>query len=128
MFRITAVQMTAGSYSGKNWFAFEDWRNESFGIELPLPRKAFSISIFDDKRLPHSAVSATDARFGFVHFDFPDMPAPVTYRFVLFHRISVSAPLEWLGFGNTGRRIVASFRERSRAVECLSFPLRMWSL
>lgn len=83
--------MPAVADSREDWFAFEDWLRESFGVEVALPRKTLSIPVFDDKRLPHSAVSAPDASFRVVHFDAPNMPATVTYRFVLFHRISVSA-------------------------------------
>jgi hypothetical protein len=91
VFRITAVEVSASSNPGENRFAFVDWVRESFGVEFSLPRKAFSIPVFDNERLAHSAVLTTYARLRFVELDSPDMPATVTYRFVLFHRISVSA-------------------------------------
>ena len=91
MLRIDAVQVSAVSNPGQNWKPFIDWLGESFSVEVALPRKALSISVFDNERLAHSTVSAPDARLGFVHFDAPNMPATVTYRFVLFHRIRVSA-------------------------------------
>lgn len=92
MFWVHAIQMPAVAKPGQNWLAFIDWDSESFGIEFALPRKTLGVSILDDKRLSHSTISAPNARLGFVHFDAPDMTATVTYRFVLFHRISVSAP------------------------------------
>jgi hypothetical protein len=91
MLRIHAVQMTAVSNPGKNWNPFVNWLRKSFVVEVALPRKTLGISILDNERLAHSTVSATDSRFGFVHFDAPNMPATVTYSFVLFHRIRVSA-------------------------------------
>lgn len=112
MLRITTVGMTAVPNSGKNWVPLEDWLCESFRVEVALPRKTLSIPVLDDMRLPHSAVSAPNAGLGFVHFDAPNMTATVTYRFVIFHRISVSAPLESLRFGNKGRTLEVRFRER----------------
>jgi len=91
MLWVDAVEMTAVSNPGKNWKPFIDWLRKSFVVEVALPRKAFSIPVLDNERLAHSAIGATDAGFGFVHFDAPNMPATVTYRFVLFHRIRVSA-------------------------------------
>lgn len=91
MLRITTVQMPAVANPGQNWLSFINWLGESLRVEVSLPRKALSIPVLHNERLPHSAISAPDARFGFVHFDTPNMPATVTYRFVLFHRISVSA-------------------------------------
>ena len=96
--------MTAVPNSGKNWVPLEDWLGESFWVEVPLPRQALSFPVFDDMRLSHSAVSATNARLRVGKFDAPNVTATVTYRFVLFHRISVSAPLESLRFDNKGRK------------------------
>jgi hypothetical protein len=79
--------MPAIANAGKNWFAFINWARERFEIKFALPRKAFGVSVFDDERLTHSAIGATDAGFGFVHFDAPNMPATVTYRFIIFHAI-----------------------------------------
>jgi hypothetical protein len=83
--------MAAVSDSRKDGFAFVDWLRKSFGVELSLPRKALSISVLDNKRLAHSTVGTPDAGLRLVELDAPDMPATVTYRFVLFHRITVSA-------------------------------------
>lgn len=91
MLRITTVEMTAVPNPGENWVPFKDWFRKRFRIEVALPRKTFSVSILDDKRLAHSTVSATDARLRLRNLDAPNMPATVTYRFVLFHRIRVSA-------------------------------------
>ena len=91
MLRVTTVQVSAISNPGKNGLPFVDWVSESFSVEVALPRETLGIPVLDDKRLRHSTVSAPDARLRFVHFDAPNMPATVTYRFVLFHRISVSA-------------------------------------
>jgi hypothetical protein len=91
MLRITTVRMTAVPNSGKNWVPLKDWLGERFKVEVALPRKTLGISILDNVRLPHSAVCATDARFRIVELDAPNMPATVTYRFVIFHRIRVSA-------------------------------------
>jgi hypothetical protein len=112
MLWIDAVEMTAVPNPGKNWKPFIDWLGKSFSVEVALPRKTLGISVLDDKRLSHSAVSATNARLRVVHFDAPNMPATVTYRFVLFHRISVPAPLESLRFGNKGHKLEALARER----------------
>jgi len=83
--------MTAVPDSGKNRVPLEDWLSKRFGIEFALPRKTLSISVLDDMGLPHSAVLTSDASFGVGKFDAPNMTATVAYRFVLFHRISVSA-------------------------------------
>ena len=91
MLRITTVQVTAVPDSGKNWVPLEDWLAESLRVEVALPRQALSIPVLDDMRLSHSAVSATNACFRVCKFDAPNVTATVTYRFVLFHRISVSA-------------------------------------
>jgi hypothetical protein len=91
MLRIATVQVSAVANSGKNGLAFKDWLGESRRVKVPLPRKTFSVPIFDDKRLPHSAVRAADARLRLRNLDAPNMPATVAYRFILFHRISVSA-------------------------------------
>jgi hypothetical protein len=91
MLRITTVRMTAVPNSGKNWVPLEDWLGKCFRVEFSLPRKTLSIPIFDNMRLPHSAVCATNARLRVVKLDAPNMPATVTYRFVIFHRIRVSA-------------------------------------
>lgn len=91
MLGIHAVQMTAVPNPGKNWKPFVDWLRKSFVVEVALPRKTLGISVFDNERLAHSTISATNSSLGFVHFDSPNMPATVTYRFVLFHRIRVSA-------------------------------------
>jgi hypothetical protein len=56
-----------------------------------LPRQTLSISILDDKRLAHSTIRATNPSLRVVELDTPNMTATVAYRFVLFHRISVSA-------------------------------------
>jgi hypothetical protein len=88
---IDAVKMTTVPNPGKNWKPFIDWLRQSFVVKVALPRKTLSISIFDNERLAHSTIGAPDSRFRFVHFDAPNMPATVTYRFVLFHRIRVSA-------------------------------------
>jgi hypothetical protein len=89
--RITTVGMTTVPNSGKNRVPLEDWLGERFRIEFALPRQTLSIPVFDDMRLPHSAVLTPDASFGVGKFDAPNMTATVAYRFVLFHRISVSA-------------------------------------
>ena len=91
MLRITTVDMTAVPNSGENRVPLEDWLGKRFSVEVALPRKTLGIPIFDDKRLSHSAVLTTNARLRVVHFDAPNMPATVTYRFVIFHRIRVSA-------------------------------------
>ena len=91
MLRVTTVGMTAVPNSGENRVPLEDWLGESFRVEVALPRQALSIPVFDDMRLSHSAVRATNARFRVGKFDAPNVTATVTYRFVLFHRISVSA-------------------------------------
>ena len=91
MLRITTVGMTAVPNSGENWVPLEDWLGESFRVEVALPRKTLGIPILDNVRLPHSAVCATNARLWIVELDAPNMPATVTYRFVIFHRIRVSA-------------------------------------
>lgn len=90
MFGITTIQMPASADPGKNWLAFVHWLGKGLGVKVALPRKALGIPILDDKRLAHFTVLATDARLWFVQLDAPNMPATVTYRFVLFHRISVS--------------------------------------
>jgi hypothetical protein len=92
MLRITAVGMTAVPNPGKNWVPLEHWLCKSFGVEVALPRKTLSIPVFDDMRLPHSAVLTPYARLRVGKFDAPNVTATVTYRFVLFHRIRVSAP------------------------------------
>ena len=91
MFWIHTVEMTAVPDTRKNGFIFVNWKRKGFPIEVPLPRKALSIPVLDDKRLAHSTIGAADARLGFVQLDAPDMPATITDSFVLFHRISVSA-------------------------------------
>jgi hypothetical protein len=91
MFWIDAVEMTAVPNPGENWKPFVDWLRKGFVVEVALPRKTLSIPIFDNERLAHSTIGAPDSRLGFVHFDAPNMPATVTYRFILFHRIRVSA-------------------------------------
>jgi|694.fasta_scaffold89925_9 hypothetical protein len=91
MLRITTVRMTAVPNSGKNWVPLEDWLGECFRVKFSLPRKTLRIPILDNMRLPHSAVCATNARLGVVQLDAPNMTATVTYRFVIFHRIRVSA-------------------------------------
>jgi hypothetical protein len=91
MLRIDAVEMTAVPNPGENWKPFVDWLRKGFVVEVALPRKTLSIPIFDNERLAHSTIGAPDSRLRFVHFDTPNMPATVTYRFVLFHRIRVSA-------------------------------------
>jgi hypothetical protein len=91
MLRITAVRMTTVPNSGENRVPLEEWLGESFWVEVALPRKTFGISVFDDMRLPHSAVITPDACLRVAELDAPNMPAPITDCFVLFHRISVSA-------------------------------------
>jgi hypothetical protein len=91
MLRITTVGVTAVSDSGENRVPLEDWFGESFRVKVALPRKAFSIPVLDDMRLPHSAVITSNASLWVAELDSPDMTATVTYRFILFHRISVSA-------------------------------------
>jgi hypothetical protein len=91
VFGITTVQVTTVPNAGKNGLPFVDWLGKGFGIEVPLPRKALSIPILDDKRLAHSTISAADARLRFVQLDAPDVPATITDSLVLFHRITVSA-------------------------------------
>jgi hypothetical protein len=91
MFGITTVKVSAVADSRKNGLSFEHWLRESLRVEVALPRKALGISILDNERLAHSTICATDASLRVVHFDAPNMPATVTYRFVLFHRITVSA-------------------------------------
>jgi hypothetical protein len=91
MLGVDAVKMTAVPNPGKNWKPFKDWLGKSFSVEVALPRKTLGIPILDNERLAHSTIGAPDARLRFVHFDAPNMPATVTYRFILFHRIRVSA-------------------------------------
>jgi hypothetical protein len=91
VFRITTVGVTAVPDSGKNWVPLENWLGKSFEVEVALPRQALSIPVLDDMRLSHSAVSATNARLRVGKFDAPNVTATVTYCFILFHRISVSA-------------------------------------
>jgi len=91
MLRVTTVQVTAVPDSGENRVPLEDWLRKGFRVEVALPRKALSIPVLNDMRLSHSAVCATNARLRVGKFDAPNMTATVTYRFVLFHRISVSA-------------------------------------
>ena len=91
MLRITAVQVTTDSDSGENRVPLEDWLGESVRVKVALPRKALRIPVFDDMRLPHSAVLAPDPRLRVCKFDAPNMTASITDCFVLFHRISVSA-------------------------------------
>jgi hypothetical protein len=83
--------MTAVPDSGENRVPLEDWFGKRFGVEVALPRKALCIPVLDDMRLSHSAVSATNARLRVGKFDAPNMTAPITDCFVLFHRIRVSA-------------------------------------
>ena len=92
MLRITAVGMTAVPNPGKNWLPFEYWLGERFRIEVALPRKTLSISVLDDMRLRHSAVLTSNPGLRVGKFDAPNMTAPITDCFVLFHRIRVSAP------------------------------------
>jgi hypothetical protein len=89
--RITTVGMTAVSDSGENRVPLEDWLGERVRVKVALPRQTLSIPVLDDMRLSHSAVSATNARLRVAKFDAPNVTATVTYRFVLFHRIRVSA-------------------------------------
>jgi hypothetical protein len=91
MLRVTTVQVTTVPNSGENRVPLEDWFGKGFGVEVALPRKALCIAVLDDMRLSHSAVSATDARLRVGKFDAPNMAAPITDCFVLFHRIRVSA-------------------------------------
>ena len=91
MLRVTTVQVTAVPNSGENRVPLEDWFGKRFGVEVALPRKALCIPVLDDMRLSHSAVSATNARLRVGKFDAPNMSAPITDCFVLFHRIRVSA-------------------------------------
>jgi hypothetical protein len=91
MLRVTAVQVTAVPNSGENRVPLEDWFGKRFGVKVALPRKALCIPVLDDMRLSHSAVSATNARLRVGKFDAPNMTAPITDCFVLFHRIRVSA-------------------------------------
>jgi hypothetical protein len=91
MLRIYAVDMPAVAKPGKNGLSFVDWNCKRRGIKVSLPRKTLGIPILDDERLTHSTVSATNPSLRVIEFDSPDMTATVTYRFVLFHRISVSA-------------------------------------
>jgi hypothetical protein len=85
MLRITTVRMTAVPNSGENRVPLEEWLSESFGVEVALPRKALSISVFDDMRLPHSAVITPNARLRVAELDAPNVTATITYRFILFH-------------------------------------------
>ena len=56
MLRITAVQVTTDSDSGKNRVPLEDWLRERVRVEVALPRKTLSIPVLDNMRLKHSAV------------------------------------------------------------------------
>jgi hypothetical protein len=112
VFRITAILVAAVSDTRKDRTTFKHWLGESFSVEVALPRKALGVPVLNEKRLPHSTVGAPDTSLWFVHFDAPNMPATVTYRFVLFHRISVSAPLEPLRFGSKGHKLKVSCRAR----------------
>jgi hypothetical protein len=91
MLRITAVDMTAVPNSGENRVPLEDWFGKRFDVEVTLPRKALRIPVLDDLRLSHSAVSATNTRLRVGKFDAPNMTAPITDSFIIFHRITVSA-------------------------------------
>jgi hypothetical protein len=91
MLRVTAVQVTAVPDSGENRVPLEDWFSKRFGVEVALPRKALGVPVLDDMGLSHSAVSATNARLRVGKFDAPNVTAPITDCFVLFHRIRVSA-------------------------------------
>ena len=121
MLWVHAVQVSAVSSPGKNGLLFIDWDSKRFSVEVALPRKALGVPVLDDMRLPHSAVSATNARLWVVHFDAPNMPATVTYSFVLFHRISVAVRLEPLRFDSKGRTLEVSSRERRLGVGRLVF-------
>jgi hypothetical protein len=92
MFRITTVQVTAVPDSGENRVPLEDWLRERFWIEVALPRKTLSIPVLDNMSLSHSAVLTSNARLRVAKFNPPNMTATITNCFVLFHRISVSAP------------------------------------
>ena len=85
MLRITTVRVTAVSYSRENRVSLENWFGESFRVEVALPRKTFGISVFDNMRLPHSAVLTANARLSVGKLDAPNMTATITYRFILFH-------------------------------------------
>jgi hypothetical protein len=92
MLRITAVRMTAVPNSRENRVPLEKWFGKGFEIEVALPRKTLSISVLDNMRLRHSAVLTSNAGFRVGEFDAPNMTAPITDCFVLFHGIRVSAP------------------------------------
>jgi hypothetical protein len=87
MLRVTAVFVTAVPNTRKNWIAFEHRLSKCRGIEVALPRQTLSISVFDDKRLAHSAIVTADARLRFCNFDAPNMTAAVTDRLIFFHAI-----------------------------------------
>jgi hypothetical protein len=91
MLRITAVRVTAVPNSGENRVPLEKWFGKGFEIEVALPRKTLSISVLDDMRLRHSAVLTSNPGLRVGKFDAPNMTAPITDCFVLFHRIRVSA-------------------------------------
>ena len=85
MLRITTVRVTAVSDSGENRVPLEEWLGESFWVEVALPRKALGISVFDDMRLPHSAVITPNACLWVAKFDAPNVTATITDCFILFH-------------------------------------------
>ena len=87
MFRIHAVRVPAITNARENWLSFIHWLCKCFGIKFALPRKALRIPVFDNKRFAHLTIGTANARLGLVSLDAPDMPATVTYRFVLFHPI-----------------------------------------
>jgi len=96
--------MSTVANAGKNRLAFVDWGGKSFAVEVALPRKTFSISVLDDKRLAHLTIGTPNAGLRLVCLDAPNMAAPITDSFILFHRISVSVPPESLRFDSRGRR------------------------
>ena len=85
MLRITTVRMTAVSDSGENRVPLEDWLSKGFWVKIALPRKALGISVFDDMRLPHSAVITPNTCFWVAELDAPNVTAPITDCFILFH-------------------------------------------
>ena len=104
MFWIDAVEMSAVANPRKNRLTFVSWSGKSFSVEVALPRKALRIAVLDNKRLAHLTIGAPNACLRLVCLDAPNMPAPITDSFILFHRISVSALPESLRSDSRGRR------------------------
>jgi hypothetical protein len=123
VFWVAAIDVAAVSDAREDRLSLENRLGEGFGVKIPLPRKALGIAVFDDKRLAHSTVGAPNSRLRLVELDAPNMSAAITNRLILFHRISVSAQLEWLHCGSKGRRSAGAYRERRLDAGRRPFPV-----